>query len=305
MGQQGVAEVLHQGQAFRTVQRPGEVLCIHRADGLHSVLLQHLLNVSQIVIEQQGRRCHMRLRWTSAVLLVEVPLTTDGGVAVHQQPRAFAHHPVEAFHQVLLLACEERAEFIAGGEEMLGIGHFHRCPVQCRMVLELLVQAVFVGQLIAPGWWRRCCARIQPRLSGIDCVLRLSSSVRYSTRCPLASQLLREATHGPEEAEHLLHMVPGVVGLLAHFHQHVQGVCVTLRVPGVCGVELIAQDQADAVCGTWFLFLRHRSLQYFTSSHTFSHFLRHWNGRPHTAQVREGRSAGGRWRGTVKNTATG
>jgi hypothetical protein len=74
------------------------------------------------------------------------------GLAVHQQPRAFAHHPVEAFHQVLLLACEERAEFITRGEEVLGIGHFHvHIRIQCRMVLELLVQPVFIGQLIAPS----------------------------------------------------------------------------------------------------------------------------------------------------------
>jgi hypothetical protein len=62
----------------------------------------------------------------------------------------------------------------------------------------------------------------------------------------------------------------------------------------VCGIELIAQDQADALSGAWFLFLRHRSLQYFTSSHTFSHFLRHWKGFPQVVQVREGRRLGGR-----------
>jgi hypothetical protein len=38
------------------------------------------------------------------------------------------------------------------------------------------------------------------------------------------------------------------------------------------------------------LFLRQRSLQNFTSSHTFSHFLRHANGRPQTMQGFDGRS---------------
>jgi hypothetical protein len=32
------------------------------------------------------------------------------------------------------------------------------------------------------------------------------------------------------------------------------------------------------------LFIRHLSLQYFTSSQTFSHFLRHVKGRPQTKQ---------------------
>ena len=34
---------------------------------------------------------------------------------------------------------------------------------------------------------------------------------------------------------------------------------------------------------------RHRSEQYFTSSHTVFHFLRHWNGRPQTTQTLVGR----------------
>ena len=38
-------------------------------------------------------------------------------------------------------------------------------------------------------------------------------------------------------------------------------------------------------------FLRHRSLQYLTSSQTFSHFLRHVKGRLHTLQIFTGRSA--------------
>jgi hypothetical protein len=63
-------------------------------------------------------------------------------------------------------------------------------------------------------------------------------------------------------------------------------------------VQLIAQDQAEVCCGAWFLFDRHRSLQYFTSSQTFSHFLRHWNGRLQMMQVFAGRSAGILWRGT-------
>ena len=33
---------------------------------------------------------------------------------------------------------------------------------------------------------------------------------------------------------------------------------------------------------------RHRSLQYFTSVHTFAHFFRHWNGRPQTMQIFSG-----------------
>jgi hypothetical protein len=68
-------------------------------------------------------------------------------------------------------------------------------------------------------------------------------------------------------------------------------------------IELIAQDQTDALCGAWFLFFRHRSLQYFTSSHTFSHFLRHWNGISQVVQVFEGRMEGGRWRGTMQEQA--
>ena len=36
---------------------------------------------------------------------------------------------------------------------------------------------------------------------------------------------------------------------------------------------------------------RHRSEQYFTSSQTAFHFLRHWKGRPQVAQVLVGRSA--------------
>lgn len=38
-------------------------------------------------------------------------------------------------------------------------------------------------------------------------------------------------------------------------------------------------------------FCRQRSEQYFTSSQTRSHFLRQENGRPHAAQVFDGRSA--------------
>ncbi len=36
-------------------------------------------------------------------------------------------------------------------------------------------------------------------------------------------------------------------------------------------------------------FLRHRSLQYFTWSQTFSHFFRHWNGRPQATQTFSGK----------------
>jgi hypothetical protein len=37
------------------------------------------------------------------------------------------------------------------------------------------------------------------------------------------------------------------------------------------------------------LFFRHLSLQYFTSSHTRAHFLRHVNGRAQTRQILPGR----------------
>ncbi|KFJ39527.1 hypothetical protein DR85_1341 [Francisella tularensis] len=42
---------------------------------------------------------------------------------------------------------------------------------------------------------------------------------------------------------------------------------------------------------SYFLFfdLRHLSEQYFTSSHTFAHFLRQVNGKPHTTQIFVGR----------------
>jgi hypothetical protein len=41
---------------------------------------------------------------------------------------------------------------------------------------------------------------------------------------------------------------------------------------------------------TFCLFLLHRSEQYLTSSHTFAHFFRQANGRPHTGQVFVGKS---------------
>ena len=41
--------------------------------------------------------------------------------------------------------------------------------------------------------------------------------------------------------------------------------------------------------GLTFRFILHLSLQYFTSSHTFSHFFRHIKGRPQTVHILLGR----------------
>ena len=109
-----------------------------------------------------------------------------------------------------------------------------------------------------------------------------------------------KAAHGPEEAQHLLHMMPGVVGLLANFHQHVPHIGLRRIVPAMRQVQLITEDQSDYTRLSGFLLVRHRSLQYFTSVHTFSHFLRHWNGRAQVAHTFSSRMAGGRCRGMAQ-----
>jgi hypothetical protein len=60
----------------------------------------------------------------------------------------------------------------------------------------------------------------------------------------------------------------------------------------VVDVELIAEDEAqrfDFLVHGVARFLRQRSLQYFTSFHTFSHFLRQLNGLWQVTQILDGR----------------
>lgn len=89
-------------------------------------------------------------------------------------------------------------------------------------------------------------------------------------------------------------MVPRVVRLLAYLHQYMEHARTRLREPAVPRVELIAEYQADFLSAVWLLLLRHRSLQYFTTSQSFRHFFRHWKGREHAAQVLMARREGGR-----------
>jgi hypothetical protein len=54
-----------------------------------------------------------------------------------------------------------------------------------------------------------------------------------------------EIAHGDEDRQDLLRVVEDVIRLLADFHQHVEHVRIAGRKPGMSGVELVAQQQAQ------------------------------------------------------------
>ncbi|MNT42429.1 hypothetical protein D3C72_1788480 [compost metagenome] len=56
-----------------------------------------------------------------------------------------------------------------------------------------------------------------------------------------------QVAHGGEDGEDLLRVVQHVVGLLPHFHQHVDHAVVLRGKPAVLGVELVAQQQTQGV----------------------------------------------------------
>ena len=77
------------------------------------------------------------------------------------------------------------------------------------------------------------------------------------------TQSARQFAHACEDGQNLLRVVQHVVGFLADFHQHVQHIRIDAVEPGMQGVELVTQQQADGV-HAFVGSRRQRSEQYFT-----------------------------------------
>ena len=111
---------------------------------------------------------------------------------------------------------------------------------------------------------------------------------------PVLLKLPGKVAHGRKYGDDLLRVVQHVIGFLAHLHQHVDHISPWRLEPAVQGVELVTQNKSQRGHSTlpWAgtFWLRQRSEQYFTSSHTFSHFLRQVKGRAQLAQTLLGSS---------------
>ena len=184
-----------------------------------------------------------------AVIVVEVPLAADGVFRVfHQHLVRSAHLAVEELHQPLLAPGKNIGRLVAGRIEMLAVDHQ---PGDARAppgLVQLLVEAPFVGRLVLDG-------------AGVILEQQRFDILRYRTRAgsvadgdvmhgvAIRAQLARKVAHGREDGQDFLRVMQHVIRFLAHFHQDVDGRVIDLAKPAVAGIELVAQYQAQGGLG--------------------------------------------------------
>ena len=252
LGQRGGDEGVEAGQGLGAVERPAQVRGLGAAEAGHACGLQHVPQGAVVVpgapVGGFGRRAGPGL----AVVRVVIPLPAFGRAAgVQQQMMAAAHVAVEVLHQPLLAPAHQRRQFIAGAQKVLAVDGFAvqgpgldlgRGPL-----LQLGVEAPFIGLLPLHG-----LGTIEPGECGevVGNRLAVAGVVQGHIAHAVArgAQLPRKIAHRGKDGQDLLCVVQHIVGLLAHFHQHIDHLRVHLAQPAVPGVELVAQHQAQRLC---------------------------------------------------------
>jgi cyclopropane-fatty-acyl-phospholipid synthase len=163
---------------------------------------------------------------------------------VHQDVIAPAHLTVKGLHQKALLPGEHLPEFVAFGQEVLGVDGAGGHRQGRGHLLQLHIQPVFVRQKVletpeTPGLNEMVDVR-----GNALAVLRVVEP-QVDQPMALALEMVRKGAHGGEEGRHLLNVVRDVVGLLPDFHDDERHAVVRLREPRVGGVELVPQDQTQ------------------------------------------------------------
>ncbi len=155
-----------------------------------------------------------------------------------------SHHPVERFHQQLLLPPEEIGQFPPHGVEVLGVGKpaFHRQGLA--KFPELQIEAVLVGQEVFKSAGTCFGQGLGNEFRQALGVVGVADTV-IPYLVPCRRKGVGKSAHGGEKGHDLLDVVPGVVGFLAHFCHEVADIRAHLRKPGVPGVELVTEDEAE------------------------------------------------------------
>ena len=179
--------------------------------------------------------------------MVVVPLAAFGlARLVHQHLVALAHATIEVLHEPLLAALEHLGQLGAGGVEMFAADGLHVKSLQGTPGAQLRVQPPFVGVLVL-----QALGAVKRHQGGQVVGERLAvAGIVYghiAHSMPRVAQVAGQVAHGSKDGEDFLRVVQHVVGLLPHFHQHVDHAIVARGKPAVLEIELIAQQQAQGV----------------------------------------------------------
>ena len=179
-----------------------------------------------------------------AVVRVEVPHSADGRVVgVDQHAVAAAHVAVEELH-ARHLGREALREFGTLGQEVLAADHRMRQGQRLRGFVQQALHPPLVGLHALEA---RCAAfgRHLRQVGGEG--LAVVGVADLQVAHPVAGGLQRggKGAHRSEDRQHLLRVVAHVVGLAAHLHHQVEHVGARDVEPGMGGVELVAEDEAE------------------------------------------------------------
>ena len=156
---------------------------------------------------------------------------------------AAAHVAVEELH-ARHLGGEAPCQLGAIGEEVLAVHHRMRQAELLRGFVQHPLHPPFVG-LHALEARRAALGRHQREVGGEGLAVAGVADLQVAHAMPGRFQRGGERAHGGEDRQHLLRMVAHVVGLAAYLHQHVLHVGARGAEPGVGGVQLVAEDQAE------------------------------------------------------------
>ena len=166
----------------------------------------------------------------------------------HQNAVLLALLAVEAFHQPLLFAGKLPGCFVACGVEVFAVHHAHRHRVRGAPEAQGFIEPPLIGRLVFD---RRGLVMGDQGVEVGSQALAVAHVVDGHVAHPVARAFEPgcEIAHGCKNAQHLLRMVAHVIGLAAHFHQHVDHIVIHLAEPAVQRVQLIAQDQTQGRTG--------------------------------------------------------
>ena len=186
-----------------------------------------------------------------AVVVVVVPLPAFGLTrCVDQHAVALARAAVEVLHEPLLAAFEHLGHFGAGGVEVFAADSLHSKGLLCTPGAQLLVQPPFVGLLVLQRL-RAVVGHEGGQVVGDGLAVAGVVNRHVAHAVPGFAQVAGQITHGGKDGQDFLRVVQHVVRLLPHFHEHVDHTVVLRGKPGMLGVELVAQQQAQRVGTLW------------------------------------------------------
>ena len=174
--------------------------------------------------------------------MVVVPLAAFGlACLVDQHAVALAHAAVKVLHEPLLAALEHLGQLGAGGVEMFTADGLHVKSLQGTPGAQLRVQPPFVGVLVLQALGA-VMGHEGGQVVGDGMAVTGIVNRHIAHAVPRLAQLAGQVAHGSKDGQDFLRVVQHVVGLLPHFHQHVDHAIVARGKPAVLGIELIAQQ---------------------------------------------------------------